>query len=182
MHDEISQALLRVARKDRAALRQLYALSAPKLTGLLMRMLKEKTEVEDALQDVFIRVWDRAPAFDPEKGTGLNWLCAVARNHALDRLRAQRSRRQAQSVPVEDAYDLAASGPGPEGQLLLRAQMESVVRCFGELPQDRAEAVKGAYLGGLSYQDLAQRHDVPLNTMRTWLRRALIALKECLDR
>ncbi len=70
MQDEISEALLGVARKDRAALRQLYALAAPKLTGLLMRMLKEKTEVEDALQDVFIRVWDRAPAFDPAKGTG----------------------------------------------------------------------------------------------------------------
>jgi len=182
MQDEISAALLRVARKDRAALRQLYALCAPKLTGLLMRMLREKTEVEDALQDVFIRVWDRAPAYDPEKGTGLNWLCAVARNHALDRLRSQRSRRQAQSVPVEDALDLAAPGQGPEGQLMLRAQMESVLRCFGELPQDRAEAVKGAYLMGLSYQDLAQRHDVPLNTMRTWLRRALISLKECLDR
>lgn len=72
MHDEISQTLLRVARKDRTALRQLYALAAPKLTGLLMRMLRDKTEVEDALQDVFIRVWDRAPAFHPEKGTGLN--------------------------------------------------------------------------------------------------------------
>lgn len=182
MQDEISQALLRVARKDRAALRQLYALCAPKLTGILMRMLRDRTEVEDALQDVFIRVWDRAPAYDPEKGTGLNWLCAVARNHALDRLRAQRSRRQAQTVPVEDAVDLVSSGQGPEGQLLLRAEMENVVRCFGELPQDRAEAVKGAYLMGLSYQDLAERHEVPLNTMRTWLRRALITLKECLGR
>ncbi|MFN7003026.1 MAG: sigma-70 family RNA polymerase sigma factor [Roseinatronobacter sp.] len=182
MQDEISQALLRVARKDRAALRQLYALCAPKLTGILMRMLRDRTEVEDALQDVFIRVWDRAPAYDPEKGTGLNWLCAVARNHALDRLRAQRSRRQAQTVPVEDAVDLVSPGQGPEGQLLLRAEMENVVRCFGELPQDRAEAVKGAYLMGLSYQDLAERHEVPLNTMRTWLRRALITLKECLGR
>ncbi len=182
MQDEISEALLGVARKDRAALRQLYALAAPKLTGLLMRMLKEKTEVEDALQDVFIRVWDRAPAFDPAKGTGLNWLCAVARNHALDRMRSQRSRRQAQSVPVEDALNLAAPGQGPEAQLMLRTEMEQVLRCFGELPTDRAEAVKGAYLMGLSYQDLAERHEVPLNTMRTWLRRALIALKECLDR
>ncbi len=85
-------------------------------------------------------------------------------------------------MPVEDALNLAAPGQGPEAQLMLRTEMEQVLRCFGELPTDRAEAVKGAYLMGLSYQDLAERHEVPLNTMRTWLRRALIALKECLDR
>lgn len=182
MQDEITAALLRLAQKDRAALSALYTLAAPKLMGLLMRMLGNRSEAEDALQDVFIRVWDRAAAFDPEKGTGLNWICAVARNLALDRLRSQRVRRTGQQVPVDDMYDLAASGPGPEAQTMLRAQMEEVVRCFGELPPDRSEAVKGAYLMGLSYQDLATKFDVPLNTMRTWLRRALVSLRECLDK
>ena len=65
---------------------------------------------------------------------------------------------------------------------MLRARMQAVLACFGELPEDRARAVKGAYLMGLSYQDLATQFDVPLNTMRTWLRRALISLRECLDR
>lgn len=182
MHDDITRSLLRLAQKDRAALSTLYQHAGPKLMGLLMRMLGNKAEAEDALQDVFIRVWDRASAFDPEKGTGLNWICAVARNHALDRLRSNRVRRVSMQVPVDDMHDLAATGPGPEAQSILRTEMENVVRCFGELPPDRAAAVKGAYLMGQSYQDLAAMHDVPLNTMRTWLRRALITLRECLDR
>ena len=182
MSDDITRSLLRIAQKDRAALSVLYQHAAPKLMGLLMRILGNKAEAEDALQEVFIRVWDRAAGFDPEKGTGLNWICAVARNLALDRLRSNRVRRVSQQVPVEDVHDLASAGPGPEAQSILRAEMEHVVRCFGELPDDRAAAVKGAYLMGLSYQDLAARYDVPLNTMRTWLRRALITLRECLDR
>ncbi len=69
-----------------------------------------------------------------------------------------------------------------EAQIILRARMQEVLHCFDELPQDRASAVRGAYLEGLSYSVLAERHGVPLNTMRTWLRRALISLQECLDR
>ncbi|MGY6548596.1 MAG: sigma-70 family RNA polymerase sigma factor [Roseinatronobacter sp.] len=182
MDDQISAALLGVTRRDRAALERLYGLVAPKLTGLLTRMLRDRAEVEDALQEVFIRIWERAPTFDPERGTGLNWICAVARNHALDRLRSQRARRAADMVPVDDAPELPAPGRDAEAQVMLRGQMEQVLRCFGELPADRAQAVRGAYLMGLSYQDLAKRHSVPLNTIRTWLRRALITLRECLDR
>jgi len=72
--------------------------------------------------------------------------------------------------------------PSRQEQAMLRGRMQAVVACFDELPEDRARAVKGAYLMGLSYQDLAAQFDVPLNTMRTWLRRALISLRECLDR
>lgn len=180
--DEISELLARLAAQDRAALRLLYDRTAPKLTGILVRMLGERSEAEDALQEVFLRIWTRAAAYDPDKGNGMTWMCAIARNHALDRLRARPTRRGVTLTSAEESLQIADPGMSAEAQAILRAKMEDVLRCFRELPEERARAVRGAYLEGLSYKDLSERLDVPLNTMRTWLRRALISLRECLDR
>ncbi|WP_323036013.1 sigma-70 family RNA polymerase sigma factor [Pararhodobacter sp.] len=185
--DAISGLLQRVAGQDRVAFRVLYSEAAPKLTGVLTRILGNRTEVEDALQDVFIRVWQRAAQYQPDKGRGMSWMVAVARNHALDRLRRRpeaAGMRQAQARDAEGQDPLeriANSQPGVEASLMAQGEARRVMDCFGELEEDRASAVKGAYLEGVSYQDLAARHGVPINTMRTWLRRGLQRLKECLD-
>lgn len=187
MTDEISALLERLAEQDRAALGRLYPKVASKLLGLLTRMLGDRAEAEDALQEVMIRLWQRAATYDPQKGTGMGWICAIARNHALDRLRARPAARGYRMVgggrDDQDILDtIADPAMGVEEQTMLRSRMQAVVACFDELPADSARAVKGAYLMGLSYQDLAEEFGVPLNTMRTWLRRALIGLRECLDR
>ena len=187
--DTLHLLLQKVAREDRAAFREVYRISAPKLTGVLTRMLRDRTEVEDALQDVYIRVWQRAAQFDCARGAAMGWLVTIARNAALDRLRARPEARgltQA-TARVDMAEDdpvarLPAPGPGAEAQMQARDVARRIVACFGELEDDRAAAIRGAYLQGFSYQELAERHDVPLNTMRTWLRRGLLRLKECLDR
>jgi RNA polymerase sigma-70 factor (ECF subfamily) len=181
--------LAAVARQDRAAFRTVYRESAGKLTGVLTRMLGDRSEVEDALQEVYIRVWQRAAQFDGSRGTALGWLVAIARNVALDRLRARPEARGLSRVtPPPDAPDadpvdrLPARGPDAEGRAVARDEARRVLACLGELEADRAAAVRGAYLHGYSYQELAARHAVPLNTMRTWLRRSLLRLKECLER
>ncbi|MCC5970554.1 MAG: sigma-70 family RNA polymerase sigma factor [Pararhodobacter sp.] len=187
--DLLTPLLHQVSRQDRAAFRDLYRQSAAKLTGVLTRMLRDRTEVEDALQDVFVRVWQRAAQFDGTRGEGMSWLVAIARNVALDRLRARPEARgyahvtaRSDAPEADPIAQLPASGPDAEGQMLAQADARRVVDCFGELEPDRATAVRGAYLQGLSYQQLAERHEVPLNTIRTWLRRSLLRLKECLDR
>jgi len=187
--NSLNLLLPRVARQDRAAFREVYGQSAAKLVGVLTRMLRDRTEVEDALQDVYIRVWQRAAQFDGARGEGMGWLVAIARNVALDRLRARPGARgfthvtAAGGAPDDDPVArLPAQGPDAEGQLMAQGEARRVVDCFGELEPDRAAAVRGAYLQGLSYHDLAARHAVPLNTMRTWLRRSLLRLKECLER
>ncbi len=187
MSDDIAALLARIAVQDRAALRALYDSASPKLMGVLLRMLGTRAEAEDALQEVVLRIWQRAAAYDPQKGSGMGWICAIARNHALDRLRARPERRGHYPLAPDETGDdplarMPAPGPDAEAQLELRGRMQAVLACFDELPADRAQAVKGAYLQGLSYQDLAAQHGVPLNTMRTWLRRALISLRECLER
>jgi RNA polymerase sigma-70 factor (ECF subfamily) len=107
----------------------------------------------------------------------MTWLIAIARNLAIDRLRA---RPEATS---DDGLDLVQdTTPRAETRLIAKGEARRMADCFATLEPDRAEAVRGAYLGGLSYVELAERHLVPLNTMRTWLRRSLLKLKECLER
>lgn len=177
--DELAPILARVAAGDRGAFRDLYRLAAPKLMGVLMRMLGQRAEAEEALQEVFTRVWTRAGRFDPARGSAGGWLVAVARNAAIDRLRA---RPPVQTGSEDDeAGAVADESPGAEAGLIARGEARRVVDCMGQLEPDRAAAVRGAYLEGQSYQDLADRFAVPLNTMRTWLRRSLIRLRECME-
>jgi RNA polymerase sigma-70 factor, ECF subfamily len=176
--DPIATLLQRIAAEDRAAFRDLYGAASAKLFGILLRILRERAEAEDALQEVFTRVWLRAGRFDPARARGMTWLAAIARNLAIDRLRARPPVSETEPDILETVADGQASA---ETQLMAAGEARRIADCFGTLEPDRAAALRGAYLVGLSYQDLAQRHAVPLNTMRTWLRRGLLRLKECLE-
>mgnify|MGYP005861538829 CR=1 FL=1 len=177
--DPIAALLARVAAGDRAAFKALYSASSSKLFGVLLRMLGDRGEAEDALQDVYTRAWASAARFDPARGRGMTWLIAIARNRAIDRLRSRPDQTAAEPEEMEAVSDPT---PGAEARVLALGELQRLDGCFGTLEPDRAEAVRGAYIQGLSYQQLAERHAVPLNTMRTWLRRGPIALRECLDR
>ncbi len=177
--DPVADLLSRVAAQDRAAFRELYSKTASKLLGVLLRILGTRPEAEDALQEVFTRIWLRAGRFDATKGRGMTWLIAIARNHAIDRLRARPDESLRDDADALDTVRDAA--PTAENRLIALGEAGRIAECFATLEPDRAEAVRGAYLNGLSYVDLAARFDVPLNTMRTWLRRSLLRLRECMD-
>lgn len=177
--DPIALLLARSAAQDRAAFRDIYSAASPKLMGVLLRMLGNRAEAEDALQEVFTRVWLRASRYDPSKGRGMTWLIAIARNHAIDRLRSRQV--QAMADDGDGLDDLADTRRSALSDLVAEGEARRAVRCFEELEKDRAAAVQGAYLDGLSYEALADKFNVPLNTMRTWLRRSLLKLRECLD-
>ncbi|RID93373.1 sigma-70 family RNA polymerase sigma factor [Gemmobacter lutimaris] len=176
MDDPIADLLTRCAAQDRAAFRALYSATSAKLMGVLLRMLKDRQEAEEALQEVYTRIWLRAQRFDPARGRGMTWAIAVARHLAIDRLRAR-------PIQTEEAeYDqIADTTPRAESRLVALGEARQIVQCFDTLEPARAAALRGAYLDGLSYADLADRHDVPLNTMRTWLRRGLAALRDCME-
>ena len=176
MDDPIADLLHQIAAQDRAAFRQLYSLSSAKLMGVLLRILGNRSESEDALQEVYTRVWLKAGRFDAAKGRGMTWLISLSRNLAIDRLR-----QHVDHVHDDDTMD-AIPDPSPQVETRLIASGEAlrINDCFARLEPDRAAALRGAYLRGESYADLALRHAVPLNTMRTWLRRSLLALKECM--
>ncbi|MCO6185578.1 sigma-70 family RNA polymerase sigma factor [Rhizobium sp. L1K21] len=173
---DLAGLMSRVALGDRGAFGKLYSATSPKLFAVCMRMMRDRHEAEEALQEIFIRVWQKARQQVSGSSPPEAWLVTVARNHCIDRLRAKKPF----AVPVDEAFDLADDAPGPEKLAERRSEAGRIETCMEELDFDRAEAVRGAYLDGLSYQELADKYSVPLNTMRTWLRRSLLRLRDCL--
>ncbi|MCA1335277.1 sigma-70 family RNA polymerase sigma factor [Pseudooceanicola marinus] len=176
--EDIEELIGQVAEGDRAAFQRLYALTSAKLFGVSLRILGRRAEAEEALQDSFVKIWRHADRYRATGYSPMTWLITIARNTAIDRLRARRARGE----DLSEAEDLASSAPGPEAQAIASDERARLTACLEELEPDRAEAVRGAYLMGHSYKELAEAHEVPLNTMRTWLRRSLLKLKECLGR
>ncbi len=175
---EITQLILRTSMKDRAAFDLLYRHTSAKLFGVCLRVLNDRSEAEEALQEVFVKVWTKADRFAVSELSPISWLVAVARNHAIDRIRA----RKMPAADLDAALDVADERPSPEAMAVAGGENDRIYHCLDELEEDRAAAVRGAYLKGESYAELADRYTVPLNTMRTWLRRSLLKLRECLER
>jgi len=175
--DPIATLIGQVATADRVAFRTLYSAASGKLFGTAFRILQDRSEAEDAVQEIFTRIWLNARRYEAGRARGMTWLIAIARNHAIDRLRA----RPAATADQEALMTLPDRKPGAEAQVIARGEARRIGDCFQTLEPDRAAAIRGAYLSGQSYEDLALRHKVPLNTMRSWLRRGLLKLKECLD-
>ncbi len=176
-NDEIAVLLSRVALKDRAAFSILYSLSSPKLFAICLRILRDRADAEEALQDIFVKVWQRAETFSSSGNGAMGWLAAIARYHCIDRLRARRPTTE----ELETVLELADRAANPEQSAVLLSEGKRIDTCLQALDPDCASAVRHAYVEGLSYQELADRFSVPLNTMRTWLRRSLLKLRECMD-
>lgn len=174
---EIEKLIAKVSLGDRKAFGDLYDATSAKLFGVILRILKDKPAAEDALQDVYLKVWKNADRYASNGLSPMTWLITIARNTAIDRLRGAK--------PTDDLADfenmLPASGPTPEGSAVAASEARRIAGCMEDLGADRRNAVKGAYLHGQSYADLARQFDVPINTIRTWLRRSLIALRECME-
>jgi RNA polymerase sigma-70 factor (ECF subfamily) len=175
---DITKLIVRVSVKDRGAFDLLYRQTSAKLFGVCLRVLNDRGEAEEALQEVFVKIWTKADRFAISDLSPISWLVAIARNHAIDRLRS----RKPAAADIDAAIDVADPTPGPEAMAMAGGENDRIYRCLDELDQERAAAVRGAYLKGESYAELAERYAVPLNTMRTWLRRSLLKLRECLER
>ncbi|WP_281856829.1 sigma-70 family RNA polymerase sigma factor [Litoreibacter halocynthiae] len=175
-NSDIEHMISRVALGDRSAFSDLYDATSAKLLGVALRVLKNRASAEDVLQETFMKVWRYADRYSSNGMSPMTWLITIARNTAIDRLRATKN-----DSDVADVMDtMPASGPTPEQSAVASSDARQILGCMEQLEADKRDAVRGAYLDGLSYADLAARFDVPLNTMRTWLRRSLISLRECM--
>lgn len=175
--DPIAILISGIARQERAPFRALYSATSAKLFGVAYRILQDRAEAEDAVQEVYTRVWLNAHRYDATRARAMTWLITIARNHSIDRLRA----RPAPTAGEEALLSLRDPKAGAEADMVAKGEARRIVDCFATLEPAKADAIRGAYLSGLSYEDLSARHDVPLNTMRSWLRRGLQKLKECLE-
>jgi RNA polymerase sigma-70 factor (ECF subfamily) len=172
----VEELLRRVAGQDRAAYRALYDATAAKLFGVALRICRERSLAEEAFQEAFIGIWRTAADFDPARGSALAWMAGITRNRALDLLR----KRGRGDTPLEaDALERLMT----EAAVLRadQADLDALLQCLERLDETPRDAVVLAYCEGLSREELAARFGAPVNTVKTWLRRALLALRGCLE-
>ncbi|WP_417501912.1 sigma-70 family RNA polymerase sigma factor [Marinobacter sp.] len=176
--DDVSALICRVAMQDRVAFANLYAATAPKLLGVVLRILKERSWADDVIQEAYLKVWQRAGQFDSGKASPVTWLVSIARNKAIDELRKHPAGR----TSTDDAMDeRVARQPTAQDQMEDQQEVSKLNRCIDELAKERQDIVRLAYLGGWSREELASQYEQPVNTMKTWLRRALQDIKGCLE-
>jgi len=177
--EALRDAMIRLADGDQSALEEIYSATRVKLFGICLRILGDQKEAEDALQDVYINLWQRADRYDPTRASPIAWLAAFARNRAIDRLRTGKVRGGA--VPVEEAAPLPDETPLADALLIDAQQAAQIHKCLGALDDRTQGHIRAAFFEGRTYAQLAESADVPLGTMKSWIRRGLMRLRACLE-
>lgn len=175
---ELDSLMIAVARRDRAAFRRLYDLSSPKLFGTILRIVRNKPAAEEVLQDVYLRVWQNADNFSPETGPARAWMNSIARNRAIDVLRQKAFTTIKGDGGETDWYERIAEDRDREADMINAASLR---HCLNEIDEQARTCVLLAYYEGHSREELSQRFDRPVNTIKTWLHRSLAILRSCLD-
>jgi RNA polymerase sigma-70 factor (ECF subfamily) len=175
--------LSRIALQDRAALRALYDATAGRLLAIVARMLDDRAAAEDVIQDTFVTVWTRAASFPTLRTSALAWLTTIARHRAIDQMRKRRPEIPLQWQDAdgqEHHHDVADASGTPLDQLLAVQADARLGQCLGRLEAEPRAALALAYQEGLTHDELAARLQRPLGTVKAWIRRSLVRLKECL--
>lgn len=177
--EELALALGQAGQGNRAAFRIVYEATSAKLMGVCLRILADRQLAEDVLQDTYLTVWRKAGTFDPSRASPITWLVTIARNRSIDRLRSGSPMRR--SGPVEDAYDLADAAPLASEVIETTDEVNRLNGCLDTLEDKVRQAIRTAFLEGVTYDTLARRENVPLGTMKSWIRRGLLRLRSCLE-
>tara|TARA_B100002052_G_scaffold258449_1_gene250420 strand:+ start:754 stop:1323 length:570 start_codon:yes stop_codon:yes gene_type:complete len=179
--EQLEAWLAATARGDEQAFGQLYSATSSQLYSLLLRILRSPERAQDALQDAYVRIWQKAHTYAPERGAPLTWLLSIARYRALDMLRRKQPEVAMPEEPdrvatlLEDEQSLSPLEENENQQSL-----SAINACLGDLSDEQRQCVLLAYYEGLTHQELAERMDAPLGTVKSWIRRGLLRLRDCL--
>jgi RNA polymerase sigma-70 factor (ECF subfamily) len=174
---ELTGIVTRVAQRDRDAFALLYKATAAKLYGVVLRILIRRDLSDEVLQEVYLKIWEKAADFDASRSSVITWMATIARNRALDVKR----RKQPQSLEeLPETFDIAADTDDPLQPREQREALEQINRCMQDIEQPKRDMVLLAYLHGLSREQLAEKFHAPVATIKTWLHRSLAQLRICL--
>jgi RNA polymerase sigma-70 factor, ECF subfamily len=183
----LAEALSRIALGDRKALAALYKTAGAQLLGVILRIQRDRALAEDVLQDIFVSIWRNAQSYDAARSQPMTWLTSIARNRAIDSLRRRKTEVSTVSAHLGDDDDdsnlvdaMPSEDSSPMELMEQAAQARAVTHCIGALSAEQQQCVALAYYQGLSHSEVAQHLQQPLGTVKSWVRRALMALKDCL--
>jgi RNA polymerase sigma-70 factor (ECF subfamily) len=174
---ELDQLLRATANGDRAAFRALYNATSAKLFGVALRILKRSDLAEDVIQDAYLKIWDAAPKFRPELGSPMSWMIAITRNRAIDILRKRTE------VGIEDEKDggeRADEALDPYQMTAQNNELKALLSCMERLNPDQRQCLLMAYYYGYTHEEISKRMSTPVGTVKSWIRRGLARVKECL--
>jgi RNA polymerase sigma-70 factor (ECF subfamily) len=175
----LDKLLKDIALGSRQAFEKLYRDSSPQLFAICLRIVSQRSEAEDVLQEVFATVWRKAAQFDVERAGAMSWLAMIARNKAIDRLRSQPQARKFE--PLELADEIADPVASPQRDAQTAGERERLDECMKRLDDRRRALIRAAFFDGSTYEELAARVGSPLGTVKSWIRRGLLQLRECLE-
>lgn len=177
--DDLMRLLLSVARQDRQAFQLLYGQIAARMLGLCLKLAGQRELAEEALQETFIQIWHHAGEYHSDRGTPLGWMMTIARYRTLDLMRSRKVRQTAGDEHLEQVEDQRA---GPLDHSLRNAGSARLTGCLEELSDVQRDSILLSYYRGLTHDELAEILSSPIGTVKSWIRRGLMALKRCLER
>ncbi|TMH36172.1 MAG: sigma-70 family RNA polymerase sigma factor [Betaproteobacteria bacterium] len=184
---DLAQLLARAGTGDRAAFATLYERTSSHLFAVVLRICRDRGQAEDILQEVYVNVWRAAGGFDAAQSQPLTWLTSIARNRAIDSLRRAQTQPQLQTATNpddedSDVYDdMADEAPGPLELLSRASDARALSHCMQGLNAPQRQSLALAFYDGLSHAEVAEKMGQPLGTVKSWVRRALLSLKTCLE-
>jgi RNA polymerase sigma-70 factor (ECF subfamily) len=173
---DVERALRRCARGDDRALRAIYEHEAPRMIGIAQRIVRRRALAEEVVHDAFVQIWRRAASFDSTRGAGRTWIYAIVRHRAISILRDE---RRLELDALED--DELPPEEAPDDVVARLADTSSLKQCLQQLDERVRKLIVLTYLHGLSHTELAAREGMPLGTVKSWIRRGALALRECME-
>ena len=176
---ELDRLLARCGLGDRAAFGALYEATSAKLFGVALRILRREAWAEEALQDAYVKIWRHADSYNPARGRPMTWMINVVRNQSLDLLR--RADYRAQEEEWHPERDQRMSSDNPAALAETSQEMRRVLACLGRLGEEQRHCILLSYHQGLTPTEVARQVKRPVGTVKTWIRRGLAKVRECLD-
>ncbi len=177
--EELFRLIALSGQGDRAAFQALYEATSSKLFGLSLRILNRRDLAEEALQDSFINIWHHAQNYRPEKAAVMTWMTTIVRNKCFDLLRAMP--QEAQLLDETSLDDWASDDLSPLEKATEKSESKALLNCLNTLAPLQRQAIAMSYFKGLPHEELARQLTQPLGTIKTWIRRGLQVLKNCLS-